>query len=392
VAKSQEDWLDALAAGSLESGHDPLAAGFLPAAGIMEDGPAIDAGETMKLHHLDRPLRRTRLKPSKRRAWPKPGGCRAWLKPSLLRARSMTACLLCILVLPTGAAGGGSKRAAVLPDGGAPADPQPLSTGARLTRLDAGLFIGGAALMSWANYGLSPEKRDVPREGLDADEIRFEIDRNSIRQRTHQPIDLGHHLLYGALVHPSLLAIASAREDERWSTGLQAMTRQAEAILLANGTSLVLKRIISRPRPYTYLPVYERSERGANWATSDQTFESFPSGHATAAWASATVAVSSLAMRRDDLSPTTHFLNGLAAGGLATSISLLRVEAGMHFPTDVGMGAVIGATAGTVVPLAHEGFHLTLRQSRSLTWGWLGIGTGCLVALLLTPPTSPWFD
>jgi membrane-associated phospholipid phosphatase len=74
------------------------------------------------------------------------------------------------------------------------------------------------------------------------------------------------------------------------------------------------------------------------------------------------------------------------------SISLLRVESGMHFPTDIAMGAMLGATAGTVVPLAHHRFGIDSRQARSLRWGWLGIGGGCLIALLLTPPTSPWVD
>ena len=170
------------------------------------------------------------------------------------------------------------------------------------------------------------------------------------------------------------------------------MVYQTEALLIASGTSFVIKRIVSRPRPYTYLPVYERSERGANWATSDQTFESFPSGHATAAWASSAVAVSTLAVRRGDLSPAVHFLNGFVAGGLALSSSLLRVDAGMHFPTDAVMGAALGAAAGTAVPLIHAGFRIDPAQGRSLKWGWLGFGGGCLAALLVTPPTSPWID
>jgi len=313
--------------------------------------------------------------------------------PSAVRAaRVLLACILCILSVPVAAKNEPSDRSVTLPACSTSTNSETLPAGTKLSRLDGGLLAGGAGLTAWGVCGLSPKKRDVPGEGLNSGDIHLELDRNSIRWRTHQPIDVGNSLLYGALVHPSILGIASARENERWSACVQALTYQVEALLLAGGTSLVLKKTISRPRPYTYLPVHERSEHGANGATSDQAFESFPSGHATTAWASSTVAVSSLALRRADLSPTVHFLNGLLAGGLAMSTSLLRVEAGMHFPTDIAMGAMLGATAGTLVPLAHQGFGNDPRQAQSLKWGWLGIGGGCMIALLLTPPTSPWVD
>jgi membrane-associated phospholipid phosphatase len=296
------------------------------------------------------------------------------------RGRAWVAFLLALLILPV--------------DG--LAQPEASATRPKRTEsfgwLDAGLLAGGAGLVGLGTLGLSPRKQVVPDEGLDRDDIALEWDRSSIRWRTHKPISVSHWLLAGSQVHPSLVGMATSGRESRARVELQTLTYQVEAFLLAEGISFVLKKSVSRPRPYTYLPLRERSEKGANWATSNQTFESFPSGHAATAWASSTVAVTSLATRRPDLGRGVHFVNGLIAGGFAMSTSLLRVDAGMHFPSDAVAGAAVGAGTGTLVPMLHRRFKLGPGEGRALRWGWLGVGSGSLLALLLTPPTSPWID
>ena len=66
---------------------------------------------------------------------------------------------------------------------------------------------------------------------------------------------------------------------------------------------------------------------------------SFPSAHATASFASATV-VTRIA---PDLAP--------AVFGLATLMALTRPYLGMHYPSDVLAGAALGAAFGLVIPL-----------------------------------------
>jgi undecaprenyl-diphosphatase len=70
---------------------------------------------------------------------------------------------------------------------------------------------------------------------------------------------------------------------------------------------------------------------------------SFPSAHATASFASATV-VTRIA---PELAP--------AVFGLATLMALTRPYLGMHYPSDIVAGAGLGAVLGLIVPLPDAG-------------------------------------
>lgn len=189
----------------------------------------------------------------------------------------------------------------------------------------------------------------------------------------------------GTIAFPPLSTLVTARASERGRQTLRTLLEQAEATLLAEGASFLLKKSVSRPRPFTYLEVYARSTEGPNWATSDQTFESFPSGHATLAWAATAQAVSSLALRRPDLPASIHFLHGAAGGLLATALCRQRVEGGFHFPTDVVGGAALGSVIGAAVPLLHARGRGDPLRRRPFWSGWLGVASGCAAGLLLLP-------
>jgi undecaprenyl-diphosphatase len=91
-------------------------------------------------------------------------------------------------------------------------------------------------------------------------------------------------------------------------------------------TTLV-KRLIGRGRPIHFADVGLFGMH-ANWA--DWTYQSFPSGHSTTAFALA--AVLGFLSRR-------WFYPALV---LATAVALSRVSLGVHYPTDVLAGAVVG--------------------------------------------------
>lgn len=106
----------------------------------------------------------------------------------------------------------------------------------------------------------------------------------------------------------------------------------------ATVAALVLKRIVGRPRPYQALAdVPPRDPHHVAGAVSDP--YSFPSGHAALAFAVATSAT---------LSDTR-----LAAPAYvwATAVSVARVWHGVHYPSDVLAGAVIGAGSAVVAHL-----------------------------------------
>jgi membrane-associated phospholipid phosphatase len=98
---------------------------------------------------------------------------------------------------------------------------------------------------------------------------------------------------------------------------------------VAIGVNFVVKLIVRRPRPVL---------EGLPPLGGAPSSLSFPSAHATASFASAT------AMTR--IAPEAAFLFILAA-----AIAACRPYLGMHYPSDVLAGIVLGVGLGLVVPL-----------------------------------------
>ncbi|CAN5578864.1 hypothetical protein BH23BAC4_BH23BAC4_06390 [soil metagenome] len=94
------------------------------------------------------------------------------------------------------------------------------------------------------------------------------------------------------------------------------------------------KRLAGRQRPYSALPDIDLRER----ARSDQyALQSFPSGHASMSFAAATA-----------LSLTYPEWYVIAPAALwAGSVAVSRMWLGVHFPSDLAAGAVLGMAAGT---------------------------------------------
>ena len=98
---------------------------------------------------------------------------------------------------------------------------------------------------------------------------------------------------------------------------------------LAVGLNYVVKRIVRRPRPLLEgLPALGRAPSSL----------SFPSAHTTASFACA------VAMTRVDERAAPLFI-------LAALIALGRPYLGMHYPSDVLGGAILGTALGLAVPL-----------------------------------------
>jgi len=99
--------------------------------------------------------------------------------------------------------------------------------------------------------------------------------------------------------------------------------------------ALGLRRLIDRPRPWRRYALPEPLVA----APKDP---SFPSGHATIAFACATV----LSYFKPRLAPA-FFL-------LALAIGFSRVYVGVHYPLDVVGGAVLGVAVGALVIALHR--------------------------------------
>lgn len=90
-------------------------------------------------------------------------------------------------------------------------------------------------------------------------------------------------------------------------------------------TNLTIKPLISRPRPWLDWPIVP--------LVAENDPNSFPSGHTCAAFAAAMVWVRTLPQRRDRV----------IAAVMAVLMGLSRLYVGVHYPTDVLAGAVIGS-------------------------------------------------
>jgi membrane-associated phospholipid phosphatase len=112
--------------------------------------------------------------------------------------------------------------------------------------------------------------------------------------------------------------------------GRRAALRGLAGLAMASAASNLLgKGLTGRHRPAADVPAPRRLPRGPRTT-------SFPSGHAASAAAFAT--------------GVTLELPALAvpAGALAAAVGASRVVTGVHFPSDVAAGFVIGVAAGTL--------------------------------------------
>lgn len=109
--------------------------------------------------------------------------------------------------------------------------------------------------------------------------------------------------------------------------------RGAANLLLAGGMTTTLKYIINRTRPFTAYPaeIVQRDKSVGPY--------SFPSGHTTLAFASAT-----------NLSLTyKKWFITVPAYAYASLVGYSRMRLGVHYPSDVLAGALIGIGSGFLV-------------------------------------------
>ena len=121
----------------------------------------------------------------------------------------------------------------------------------------------------------------------------------------------------------------------------------AETMLFASGTYSAVKTLVRRNRPYMYF------DGGSDKDMDEGDFvNSFPSGHTTNAFAAAVFAGYTFSVYNPD--SEWKIPVWIASLSLASATGAVRLVSGNHFPSDVLAGAVIGSSAGFLVPWLHS--------------------------------------
>ncbi len=161
--------------------------------------------------------------------------------------------------------------------------------------------------------------------------------------------------LFGAVAFAALDPVLTGFRDGREAAIVDAFM-YAEAATMAWGLSDIAKVAVRRPRPIAYVNRAAYISAGGNPANYDNTSTDsslgFFSGHA-AVTSSIAAAATYIAFAR---APHTArpWITLLAGAALTTFVSIERVRAGAHFPTDVLAGAFAGAGVGLVVVHLHR--------------------------------------
>lgn len=154
------------------------------------------------------------------------------------------------------------------------------------------------------------------------DEIMIDLQNQRTPKKTGFFLFLSNTNGYGDIGVPAGLLVAGAISNDKGMRENAAFVASSTAISF--GVTLLLKRIIKRPRPFiqnlNIVPVYRAGST------------SFPSGHTSTAISTAT-ALSMAYPKWYVIAPAFLW---------AGSVGYSRMYLGVHYPTDVATGAAVG--------------------------------------------------
>jgi membrane-associated phospholipid phosphatase len=200
------------------------------------------------------------------------------------------------------------------------------------------LSVAGGAILAGVSLALPASMQEMP---VDIDKVNG-FDRLAMFGYSRGLDTASDVLEYATNALPLLLAFGIS-QDQVLPAGIIYFEVLSRAFFAKNA----LKFLVPRVRPWMYFADKTGSVPDT-WEGND----SFPSGHATLAFASAAFGITAAIL---DLPSGSPWLLPFAVteGSLAVLTASFRVVSGMHFLTDVIAGAAIGTAIGIALPLAH---------------------------------------
>ncbi|MDB5062104.1 MAG: superfamily protein [Mucilaginibacter sp.] len=164
------------------------------------------------------------------------------------------------------------------------------------------------------------------------DNIMLDLAAHRTPEQTRVMLFMTHTIKYGDYGVPAALFIGGIIRNDRQMRQNALYVGSSTAITM--GVTLLLKQLIKRRRPFVQnLKIVAVYTAGST---------SFPSGHASSSFATAT-ALSSAYPKWYVIAPAMLW---------AGSVSYSRMYLGVHYPTDVAAGAILGSgTALLLQPL-----------------------------------------
>lgn len=187
------------------------------------------------------------------------------------------------------------------------------------------------------------------------------IDRGAISQTTDPNASSYSNIgLFTAVSFAFVDPVISGFRESDVQTGLVDGIMYAESMSLTFAMTNIVKMAVRRPRPQAYLDA-EAHKNDPNYSnTATDSALSFFSGHA-AETAAVGATATYLAFARSPHS-VRPWITLIVATGLSTFVSIERVRAGAHFPTDVIAGSIAGAGIGVIVPHLHQTSEIKQRR------------------------------
>ncbi len=187
---------------------------------------------------------------------------------------------------------------------------------------------------------------------FDPDDL-LAIDRAAVTAKHHDSARVWSNIgSTTAVVFGAIDPLLSAYREGSLQTGLVDFMLYAETLALTQATTNLVKLAVRRPRPAAYREA-EANRDNPNYSNAEtDSALSFFSGHASTT-ASLGATATYLAFARSP-SSWRPWVTLVGATGLTTFVSIQRVRAGAHFPTDVIAGAIAGAGIGIIVPHLHR--------------------------------------
>ncbi len=188
------------------------------------------------------------------------------------------------------------------------------------------------------------------------------IDRAAVDQTPSKSAGSLSTLGLGAAVGFAIIdPVLTGFREENVQAGLVDAIMYSETAALTLALTNVVKMAVRRPRPLAYVEAEAHKHDATPWSNSStDSALSFFSGHSAMVSAlGGTATYLAFARSKGGVRP---WLTLALATSLTAFVSVERVQAGKHFPTDVIAGAFAGAGIGVVVPHLHRTADIQQRR------------------------------